>query len=102
MSDTVAHNYRTLFWRGHLVRSFKKGEMIIFQGKHRVTAYVVKTGTVKAYNLTLAATKTCLPFTLMTTPFPASWIYGKVASAITTTKPLRQKLRFMLSIAMSL
>ncbi len=82
MSDNVAINYLHAFLERHPRRSYKKGEMIIFQGEAPRSAYVVKSGTVKAYNLSVGGDEKPVAFYSADNAFPASWIYGKVASAI--------------------
>lgn len=56
--------------------------MIIFQGEAPRSAFVVKSGTVKAYNLSVGGDEKPVAFYSSDNAFPASWIYGKVASAI--------------------
>jgi CRP/FNR family transcriptional regulator len=82
MSDQVALNYLHAFLERHPTRSFKKGEIIIFQGEAPRKALVVKTGTVKAYNLSVSGDEKPVAFYSSDNAFPASWIYGKVPSAI--------------------
>lgn len=64
------------------MRSFKKGEIIIFQGEAPRSAFVVKSGTVKAYNLSVSGDEKPVAFYPTDNVFPASWVYGKVASAV--------------------
>lgn len=64
------------------VRSFKKGEIIIFQGEAPRSAYVVKKGVVKAYNLSVNGDEKPVSFHSSHDTFPSSWVYGKVPSAI--------------------
>jgi CRP/FNR family transcriptional regulator len=82
MSDQVAVNYLHLFLERHPVRTFKKGEVIIFQGEVPRNTYVIKSGTVKAYNLSVNGDEKPVAFYANDSTFPASWVYGKVASAI--------------------
>lgn len=82
MSDQVAVNYLHLFLERHPVRTFRKGEVIIFQGEVPRTAFVIKTGTVKAYNLSVGGDEKPVAFYAPDSTFPASWVYGKVASAM--------------------
>ncbi len=82
MSDNVALNYLRTFLERHPSRSFKKGEIIIFQGEAPRSAFVVKKGTVKAYNLSVSGDEKPVAFYSMDNAFPASWIYGKLPSAI--------------------
>jgi len=82
MADQVAINYLKAFLDRHQVRRFKKGEIIIFQGEAPRHAFAVKSGTVKAYNLSVNGDEKPVAFYPANNVFPASWIYGKVPSAI--------------------
>jgi len=82
MSDQVAVNYLHLYLERHQVRNFKKGEIIIFQGEAPRSAYVVKSGTVKAYNLSVDGDEKPVAFYDHDNVFPGSWVYGKSASAV--------------------
>lgn len=81
MSDTAVRKLDT-FVAGHPTRSFKKGEIIIFQGEAPRSAFVVKSGIVKAYNLSVNGDEKPVAFYAAYSSFPGSWIYGKVPSAI--------------------
>ncbi len=70
------------FVAGHPSRSYKKGEIIIFQGEAPRNAFVVKSGVVKAYNLSVNGDEKPVAFYSAYSSFPGSWIYGKVPSAI--------------------
>lgn len=82
MSDRVAENYLKTFLVRHPVRVYKKGEIIIFQGEAPRSAYVVKTGTVKAYNISVNGDEKPVAFYQDSAIFPASWLYGKAPSAV--------------------
>ena len=82
MSDQVAVNYLHLFLERHPVRTFKKGEVIIFQGEVPRTAYVIKSGSVKAYNLSVNGDEKPVAFYAQDSTFPASWVYGKASNAM--------------------
>ncbi len=82
MSDQVALNYLHSFLERHPTRSYKKGEIIIFQGEAPRSALIVKKGTVKAYNLSVSGDEKPVAFYSSDTAFPAAWIYGKLPSAI--------------------
>ena len=82
MTDRVAANYLQAFLDRQPVRKFKKGEIIIFQGEAPQHAFAVKSGTVKAYNLSVSGDEKPVAFYPENNVFPASWIYGKVPSAI--------------------
>jgi CRP/FNR family cyclic AMP-dependent transcriptional regulator len=64
------------------VRTFKKGEIIIFQGEAPRSAYAVKSGIVKAYNLSVNGDEKPVAFYAQHEVFPNSWVYGKMPSAI--------------------
>jgi CRP/FNR family cyclic AMP-dependent transcriptional regulator len=82
MSDQVALNYLHTFLERHPCHSFKKREIIVFQGEAPRNAYVVKNGTVKAYNLSVGGDEKPVAFYEADTVFPVSWVYGKAASAM--------------------
>lgn len=81
MVNQVARNYLQVFLERHPVRSFKKKEIIVFQGEAPRHAYVIKSGTVKAYNLSVSGDEKPVGFYQAGGVFPASWVYGKAASA---------------------
>ncbi len=81
MSDAAVRKLDT-FINGHPTRTFKKGEIIIFQGEAPRSAFVVKSGIVKAYNLSVSGDEKPVAFYSSYSSFPGSWIYGKVPSAI--------------------
>lgn len=82
MPDRVAANFLKTFLDRQQVRKFKKGEIIIFQGEAPRHAFAVKSGTVKAYNLSVNGDEKPVAFYAADNVFPASWIYGKLPSAI--------------------
>jgi CRP-like cAMP-binding protein len=82
MTDQVAINYLHAFLDRHPVQKFNKGEIIIFQGEAPRTALVVKSGTVKAYNLSVDGDEKPVAFYSADSVFPASWVFAKMASAI--------------------
>ena len=81
MSDAAVRKLDA-FVGGHPTRTYKKGEIIIFQGEAPRSAFVVKSGTVKAYNLSVNGDEKPVAFYSTYNSFPGSWIYGKVPSAI--------------------
>lgn len=82
MADQVAINYLHTFLDRHPTRSFKKGEIIIFQGEAPRSAFVVKSGTVKAYNLSVGGDEKPVAFYSADSIFPGPWVYGTMSSAI--------------------
>lgn len=81
MLDAAVRKLDT-FVASHPTRTFKKGEIIIFQGEAPRSAFVVKSGIVKAYNLSVSGDEKPVAFYNSYSSFPGSWIYGKVPSAI--------------------
>lgn len=82
MGNQVAINYLHAFLERHHTRSFKKGEIIIFQGEAPRSAYAIKSGTVKAYNLSVDGDEKPVAFYSADNVFPATWIYGKASSSL--------------------
>jgi CRP/FNR family transcriptional regulator len=82
MKDQVAINYLHVFLDRHQTKEYKKGEVIIFQGEVPRSVYVVKTGVVKAYNLSVNGDEKPVGFYGSDSTFPTSWVYGRVASAL--------------------
>lgn len=70
------------FLEKHPVKTFKKGEIIIFQGEAPRAAFVVKSGIVKAYNLSVDGDEKPVSFYPSQAVFPDGWVYGKIPNAI--------------------
>lgn len=70
------------FLEGYKDRTFHKGEIIIFQGEAPRTAYVVKSGVVKAYNLSVGGDEKPVGFFTAYDTFPGPWTYGATPSAV--------------------
>jgi CRP/FNR family transcriptional regulator, anaerobic regulatory protein len=60
------------------VKRFKKGEIILVQGEVPECAYIVKSGIVKSYNLTLSGEEKPIGFDMEGDLFPIAWIYKKL------------------------
>ncbi len=82
MGNQVAVNYLHAFLDRHATRTFKKGEIIVFQGEAPRSAYVIKHGTVKAYNLSVEGDEKPVAFYSDDSVFPAPWVYGKMPSSM--------------------
>jgi CRP/FNR family transcriptional regulator len=82
MGNQVAVNYLRAFLERHHTRTFKKGEIIVFQGEAPRSAYVVKTGTVKAYNLSVDGDEKPVAFYSADSVFPEAWVFGKMSSSL--------------------
>jgi CRP/FNR family transcriptional regulator len=71
-----------VFLERHPVRTFKKGEIIIFQGEAPRAAFVVKEGIIKAYNLSVGGDEKPVEFYSPGSVFPGGWVYGKIPNSI--------------------
>lgn len=70
------------FVRKFPTRSYLKGEIIIFQGEAPRAAFIIKSGLVKAYNLSIHGDEKPIGFYSENESFPGSWIYNKVPSSV--------------------
>lgn len=78
-------NYAKLvneFVSKYSTRTYHKGEIIIFQGEAPRCTFVIKTGVVKAYNLSIHGDEKPVGFFADSDSFPGTWTYDKVPSAI--------------------
>jgi CRP/FNR family transcriptional regulator len=82
MAGATVDEYFRNFLEGQPVKTFQKGEIIIFQGEAPHSAYVVKRGIVKAYNLSVDGDEKPVSFHAAQTIFPAAWVYGKMSNAL--------------------
>jgi CRP/FNR family cyclic AMP-dependent transcriptional regulator len=69
------------FLNNYLAKSYKKGEIVIFQGESPRYAYVVKTGVVKAYNLSVTGDEKPVGFYTTHDVFPGPWVFHKAPNA---------------------
>ncbi|HSW37108.1 MAG TPA: Crp/Fnr family transcriptional regulator [Candidatus Saccharimonadales bacterium] len=70
------------FLQKYPAKTYKKAEIIVFQGEAPRTAYVIKMGIVKAYNLNANGDEKPVAFYADYDVFPRSWAYGIMPSAI--------------------
>src|SRR6266446_6481082 len=70
------------FLKDYVVKTYRKGEIIIFQGEVPRTASVVKNGMVKVYNLSHSGDEKPVGFQSDKDIFPAPWVFGKAPSAL--------------------
>lgn len=63
-------------------RTYRKGEIIIFQGEAPRSTFIIHSGVVKAYNLSIHGDEKPVGFFTEMDSFPGTWIYNKVPSAI--------------------
>lgn len=71
-----------MFLKQYVVRTYKKGEIIIFQGEAPRASYVVKSGVVKVYNLNSNGDEKPVGFHSKDDIFPAPWTFYKAPSAL--------------------
>jgi len=64
------------------VKTYNKGEIIIFQGEAPRSAYIVKKGVIKAYNLSVNGDEKPVGFYDVHDSFPGAWTYDKTPSAV--------------------
>lgn len=64
------------------LRSYRKGEIILFQGEAPRTAYVLHKGVVKAYNISSSGDEKPIGFYGAGSLFPAAWVMHRTPSAI--------------------
>lgn len=69
------------FYEQYPVRRFEKGEIILVQGEVPTSAYVIKKGVVKAYNLTAQGEEKPISFDVVGEMFPIAWAFGKAKYA---------------------
>ena len=82
MAESSLSTELSEFLNTYSTKTYAKGEIIIFQGEEPRCAYIVKSGTVKAYNLSVNGDEKPVSFHSAGSAFPTAWIYGKVPSAI--------------------
>lgn len=65
------------FLQQHRVTRFKKGEVIFAQDDLPTTAYVIKKGIVKTYNISADGDEKPISFEIENGIIPASWVFAK-------------------------
>lgn len=70
-------------WLSHYpLKNYRRGEIILFQGEAPRVAYVLKSGVVKAYNISSSGDEKPIGFYGPGSLFPSAWVFGNVPSAI--------------------
>ena len=70
-----------LFLQKYHTRKFDKGELILVQGETPSSAYILKKGVVKTYNLTSQGEEKPIAFDVQGEIFPIAWVFDQVNSA---------------------
>lgn len=81
-TNADAANDLHAFLERYPTKEFKKGEIIVFQGEVPRSGYVVKSGVVKAYNLSVGGDEKPVAFHTIDAIFPSPWVYGKIPNSI--------------------
>jgi CRP/FNR family transcriptional regulator len=79
MGDATAQLQR--FLDNYPVRTYKKGEIIVFQGEAPRHTLLVKSGVIKSYNLSVSGDEKPISFFTELDVFPISWTFQKAPSA---------------------
>jgi CRP/FNR family cyclic AMP-dependent transcriptional regulator len=69
------------FLNNYPVRTYKKGEIVVFQGEAPRHTLVVKSGVVKSYNLSVNGDEKPISFFTELDEFPVPWTFQKAPSA---------------------
>lgn len=64
-----------------MTKKFRQGNILVYQGEVPKSAYIVKDGIVKLYNITAQGDERIAAFKLPGDMFPTTWSFEKVASA---------------------
>lgn len=63
------------------IKPYKKGEVILQQDANPKHAYVIKSGSIKTYNITSKGEEKPIGFSVKNELFPLGWIFGKIRKA---------------------
>jgi CRP/FNR family transcriptional regulator, cyclic AMP receptor protein len=63
------------------IKHFKKGEIILYQGDVPPSAFVVKSGVIKTYNLTRQGEEKPIGYDVQHEALPLAWVFSKVHRA---------------------
>lgn len=69
------------FLRKLMTRPFQKGAILVYQGEVPPSAYILKSGIVKLYNITAQGDERIAAFKLPGDMFPTTWSFKKTPSA---------------------
>lgn len=69
------------FLKTLMTKKFQQGNILVYQGEVPKSAYIVKTGIIKLYNITAQGDERIAAFKLPGDMFPTTWSFEKVASA---------------------
>jgi len=69
------------FLERYPTKGFQKGEIVVFQGEAPRSTFVVKSGVIKAYNLSVAGDEKPVSFYDSLSVFPVPWTFGKAPNS---------------------
>jgi CRP/FNR family cyclic AMP-dependent transcriptional regulator len=69
------------FLKTLMIKKFRQGTILLYQGEVPQSAYIVKAGIVKLYNITAQGDERIAAFKIPGDMFPTTWSFDKVASA---------------------
>lgn len=69
------------FLKTLMTKKFHQGNILVYQGEVPKSAYIVKSGIVKLYNITAQGDERIAAFKLAGDLFPTTWSFGKASSA---------------------
>jgi CRP-like cAMP-binding protein len=81
-SSIVSDSVRDRFLRDYIAKAYPKGEIVVFQGEAPRTAFVIKSGVIKTYNLNHNGDEKPVGFRLANDIFPVGWAFYKAPSAL--------------------
>lgn len=70
------------FLADHPKKSFRKGDILLFQGEAPRFVFVISRGIVKAYNIDRQGDEQLVQFNTALEALPLSWVYGKSVNAL--------------------
>jgi CRP-like cAMP-binding protein len=71
-----------IFLNTYKVESFKKGNVILGQDVEPTTAYIIKKGIIKTYNITLKGEEKPIGFNVSGDIIPLSWVFNKTTRSL--------------------
>jgi CRP-like cAMP-binding protein len=71
-----------IFLNTYKVESFKKGNVILGQDVEPTTAYIIKKGIIKTYNITLKGEEKPIGFNVAGDIIPLSWVFNKTTRSL--------------------
>jgi CRP/FNR family transcriptional regulator len=82
MDDKENKRRLTIFLSPHPTRTYRKGEIILFQGEAPRSTYVVRDGIVKCYNISVGGDEKPVGYASKHEIFPAPWTFKKAPSSL--------------------